>query len=126
MRHGSIPLARAKIAYEISPFDRPEKKIPIDNSQHTIGNRQDTVGNFPSGVVNSRKARPNLELMQHALHRKERGGRFNLRTRGPRGRQLRNQGIQRQMTLALLRNLGGQLFSLRVFRSGRGHGRASA
>ena len=73
MRHGRAPLARAKITYEISPFDRPEKKIPIDNSQHTIGNRQDTVGNFPSGVVNSRKARPNLELMQHAFHRKERG-----------------------------------------------------
>ena len=73
MRHGSVPLARAKIAYEISPFDRPEKKIPIDNPQHTIGNRQDAVGNFPSGVVNSRKARPNLELMQHALLRKERG-----------------------------------------------------
>lgn len=73
MRHGRVPLARTKITYEISPFDRPEKKIPIDNSQHTIGNRQDTVGNFPSGVVDSRKARPNLELMQHAFHRKERG-----------------------------------------------------
>lgn len=57
MRHGSVPLARVIIAYEIPPFDRPEKKIPIDNPQHTIGNRQDTVGSFPCGVVNSRKAR---------------------------------------------------------------------
>lgn len=57
MRHGGVPLARVIIAYEIPPFDRPEKKIPTDNSQHTIGSLQDTVGNFPSGVVNSRKAR---------------------------------------------------------------------
>ena len=59
MRAYGAPLsfARMIIAYEVPPFDRPEKKIPIDNSQHTIGNRQDTVGNFPSGVVNSRKAR---------------------------------------------------------------------
>ena len=57
MRHGSVPLARVKIAYEIPPFDRPEKKIPIDNSQHTIGSLQNTIGNFPRGVVNSRKER---------------------------------------------------------------------
>lgn len=57
MRHGGVPLARVIIAYEIPPFDRPEKKIPIDNPQHTMGNHQDTVGNFPYGVVNSRKER---------------------------------------------------------------------
>lgn len=52
MRHGRVPLARAKITYEISPFDRPEKKIPIDNSRHTIGNRQDTVGS-PQHTIGS-------------------------------------------------------------------------
>lgn len=66
-----LSFAIVKIAYEIPPFDRPEKKIPIDNSRHTIGNHQDaignpqhtigslqnTIGNFPRGVVNSRKER---------------------------------------------------------------------
>lgn len=47
MRHGSVPLAPVKIAHEIPPFDRPEKKIPIDNPQHTIGNRRVTIGNPP-------------------------------------------------------------------------------
>lgn len=52
-----LSFAIVKIAYEIPPFDRPEKKIPIDNSRHTIGNHQDAIGNFPRGVVNSRKER---------------------------------------------------------------------
>ncbi len=52
-----LSFAIVKIAYEIHPFDRPEKKIPIDNSQHTIGSLQNTIGNFPRGVVNSRKER---------------------------------------------------------------------